>query len=331
MELRVNVCPWLSTSLKRPCDNYITGGFCSRSDMFRCLEYLARNLPELSYSAIQDYTRCKRKFLYGWIMGLEPIEKSRPLFMGSLASSILGVLHNEKIEPTDALSQYEGIIMTAIEESRNQDDPDDEGDVDLWAMKGFFDAYITRERHTIRGIPEYEFRWTEPDYPKLHGFIDLRTTFDTIAYEFKWTTNPDAYNRLKCQEQSSAYFIGAPDIQTITWVLLYPPSLRPKKDEYMPEYCERVKQDVMKRMTTYYVTKKSYWRTEFDLGMYKEKIRLIAGQIMSDVAKSSSAKNLEWLFYQNTNGCSAPGPCEFLPACMAGVLPLDQYKKREKK
>lgn len=327
----INVCQWRSVRFKKPCDEYITGGFCSRSDMFRCIEYLARNTPELSYSAIRDYTRCKRKFLYSWVMGLEPVEKSRPLYMGSLASSILNVLHNDKNSIEESVLQYRDIIMNEIEKSRDLEDPDDEGDQDLWAMKGFFDGYIACEKHTIRGKPEYEFRWKEPDYPVIHGFIDLLTTFETIAYEFKWTTNPDFYNRLKCQEQSSAYFIGAPDIQAITWVLLCPPSLRPKKEEYMPEYCKRVEQDVLKRMETHYMTKKTYWRTEFDLDMYKEKAKLIAKQIMSDIQKSSDVSNLEWLFYQNTSGCYAPSQCEFLPVCTAGVLPLDQYKKLEEK
>lgn len=319
-------CQFRATFTKKPCDYYIQGGFCTRSDMFRCLEYVARNTITLSYSSVRDYTRCKRRFLYSWMYGLQPVELPESLRMGSLVSKILGILHDSRLNTDEAEARYKDIINTSIQESIDPEDEHSEGDYKLWGIKGFFDAYISKERHHVRGIPEYEFMWKIIDYPNLHGYIDLYMEHLNTAYEFKWTTNQHWYDKFHASEQSSAYFLGVSELQNITWVLMSPPKLKPKAKEAMLTYCERVYNDVLKYIETQYIIKKVYWRTEFDLVSYAGKLKMISQEISRMMQMQNVV--LEHAFYQNDNGCYTPSECEYVPICSSGVIPENLYVKK---
>lgn len=87
------ICEFYNPVEGRPCTSYIKGGLCSLPQFYRCIEYIRRNEPTLSYSAVRDYVRCKRCYYYSNIMGIQAIEKSYPLKLGETASKILDNLH----------------------------------------------------------------------------------------------------------------------------------------------------------------------------------------------------------------------------------------------
>src|SRR4030067_1408697 len=196
-------CPYINDAVE-PCTSYLKGGFFSRNDMFRCIEYIRRHEPTLSFSAIKDYTQCHRKFYYAHLQGLQLIEKSKAMEMGSIAAQIIGLLHSKGAEET-AVEQYRKIISDTISNTMDPDDSDSVGDLSLWAMKAMFDAYIELDFHTLKGETEYRFLWNEPEFPRVKGFIDLYDTFG-IGHEFKYTGIPDYYDRFTMNDQLSSYF-----------------------------------------------------------------------------------------------------------------------------
>lgn len=318
-------CPDINDAVA-PCSHYVKGGFCTLPVHFRCVEYVIHHEPPLSYSAISDYSHCHRKFYHGWLQGYELIEKGWALKKGALAAEILGVLHH-KDRADDCVQWYKTRID---EEIRKTIDPEDEallyGRPDLWAMKAMFDVYIELEFHTMKGVTEYEFRWDQPEYPKVHGFVDLvdLTTYDdTQGYEFKYTGNSDNYEKWLVDEQLSAYFIGVPQLKRMTVRCFVPPLYKLSKKESIMDYYDRMAKDIRRRSITEYFISRTYWRNEFDLEAYKQKARMIAHEIV-EYLKTGSIEP----FYCNKKACLSPFPCDFLQSCRYGVFSDQIYRKR---
>jgi hypothetical protein len=331
-----STCPDLSPSPSAPCAHYVHGGFCTLGNHFRCIEYILRHEPPLSFSAIDTYTSCHRKFYWSYLVGLEPVEKSWPLQLGSAASHILGILHNKDIPDDRAKLQYEEYIELLIKDTT---DPEDEeqayGHPDIWRMRAMFDAYIAMDLHTLRGIPEYEFRWTDPEYPKVHGYIDLVqlvTHEDHFGWEFKWTGNPDSYGKFLIEDQICAYLIGDPAINRMTVRCFVPPEMRRKQatkkqtGESMLEFYRRMYDDILTRNFTKYFIDRTYWRSEFNLDNYKNKAARTAQEIMRYIDEAGIAP-----FYQNKKNCLNPFRCDFLSVCENDIerpWEMECYKKR---
>lgn len=97
-----------------PCQHYVKSGFCTLSNHFRCLEYVTRNEPALSYSAVSDYAACHRKFYWSWMCGIEALEKPWAMQLGLYASTILGWLHDQKMPWEAAVARYRAYIDQLI-------------------------------------------------------------------------------------------------------------------------------------------------------------------------------------------------------------------------
>lgn len=320
----------------QPCAHYVRGGYCTLGNHFRCPEFILHNEPPLSFSAIDTYSQCHRKFQLGWLIGLELIEKSWAIKLGTHAATILGWLHNSQIEIPAAVELYKDYIESLIKETTDPEDSERKyGHPDIWKMKAMFDAYIKLDFHTMRGITEYEFRWNEIEVPKVHGFIDLveLVTYEKhFGYEFKWTGNADHYGRFQNGEQYMSYFIGDPKIERITNRCFVPPLVSPKKatkkqsSESIFDFYQRVYDDVIQMNKTKYFIDRTYWKSEFDLEAYKVKAKRVAMEIMRYIDEGGNEP-----FYQNRKACMSPFRCDFLPVCENDIQKpweMECYQKR---
>ena len=334
-----------------PCNHYAKGGFCILQNYFRCLNYIAIREPNLSYTAVSDYTACHRKFYLSWLLGVESIEKPWAMKLGLFASSILGWLHDEKISSEVAVKRYQTYMNRIIGETMDpEDDVLEYGNVDLWKMKAMFDIYVELGYHQLRGITEYEFRWKFDGLPKLHGFIDLYNNLPVInaneidhinaenskgteAWEFKWTGNANNFSKFLIGDQLSTYFLADPKINCIVnRCFLYPQiyqkkSTKVKVGETILDFFERCKSDIRKNPTAYFYDRK-YWRNEFDLDAYKLKIQRVSEEIMSYIKEGKGMDP----FYQNKKNCLNPWPCDFLKCCENDIKDpwnlVSAYKKK---
>jgi len=270
----------------------------------------------LSYSQIQSWTRCKRKWYLAQIVGLEPVELAGPLKRGGIASDVLDLVHTGDANPLAPIKKAYSI----------ERESEDKVERDLAALEGVFTWYIGSEYAEMKGRTQYHWEWKEPDYPRLQGYLDLMyPNEDSIAYEFKYTGNPDNYSRFTLQDQLSAYFLGVPTLQRITLRAIQTPTLKPTKGESQNQYIERVLIDC-KRQPKKYVTDTHYWRSEFDLEAYREKARWVAKEIVEACDRGEKG------CYQNLNACYAPGQCEFLKVCEGGgAVSETLYRYKEKK
>lgn len=166
-----------------------------------------------------------------------------------------------------------------------------------------------------KGRTQAEFLWREPDYPAIHGFLDMLNK--TWAYEFKYTSNPEWYgSKFAVSDQLACYFLGIPDLQRITLRAIQVPSLRTKKDETPEQYQQRIVED-MERQPQHYIVDRNYFRSEFvnDMVEVKEKARFMVREIANAIESLSGGGFFS--FWQNKASCFRPRPCMYLPLCEA--------------
>ncbi len=320
------ICPAYLKAEGKPCEHYQKVGLCNHPMFFRCIEFCRRHEPILSYSSMQDFI-CPRKFYLSYIKGYEEIEKPLPMRLGLACSKTLDQLHSDEknIEKVDVrtLFQWNGPL-----------DEDGFYDFRVEALISVMQAYVELGKHMNKGKTQAEFRYQEPEMPKIHGFIDLLQYQDNIGWEFKYTQRPEAYKKFTLQDQLSTYFLAHQKVQQFTVRTILNPigTLRLGKNEKVEVFRERVYADVLAR-PKHYFEDRSYWRNEFDLDQHKEKIKQIARDIMRYIEEGSGQMinfrqvNTPYTcFLQSEYG--AAGPCEFLTVCETGIISETVYKRR---
>lgn len=323
---------------KLPCVSYLKGGFCTKPNYFRCLEYVSRNEPNLSYTAISDYSACHRKFWWSWMVGIEGIDKPWAMQLGLFASTILGWLHDFRVPTETAVQRYQMYIDRLIAQTIDPEDSEKaEGNPDLWKMKAMFDSYIELGYpQNEKGIPEYGFRWNFDGQPKIKGFIDLLNKQNPEEYhgwEYKYTGNADNFSKYLIEDQLITYLLAEPKIMTMTnRCFLYPTIW--KRTKKNPETCyafyDRCKAEILHDPKGHFYDRK-YWRHEFDYDNYFLKTKRVCDEIMNYIKEGKGMEP----FYQNKKNCFNPWQCDFLRICEHSIkepwLMTEAYKQRKAK
>jgi len=313
------ICEGFQKAQDRPCIHSIENkfDFCELPEMFRCIEWIRRNEPTLSYSTIRD-SFCKRKLYWSYIAGIQLVIKPLPMKLGEIAGQILNLLHNGE---------------TTLIETFNLDSlKDGDGNLpfQIMAMLGLFKGYKEREFNSIKGITQSRFEWREEGYPHIIGYMDLKT-YDKIGYEFKYSSKPDAYKeKFIIQDQVATYFLGNPTLERITVRAIQVPQLKLAKNESLENYRDRVHQDFLTR-PLHYINDTSFWRNEFNYDEIREKYKMIANEIQRFIEMGGLR-----FFYQSNgpNTCfgdttgTMMSNCQYLQICESGVVSDQLYRKR---
>ena len=318
----MSICPDIDTRVS-PCKYYIQGGFCKLPYNFRCVEWLARNTISMSYSSVKDWATCRRKYYYAYIRGIQlrPEHVNIRMMAGTIMSEVLDEVHKVDIDSSIksrtevVLAKYANLIVDTSEGGQKISQ-------ELSKIRALQLYLIESPFAEIKGQTQCEWFWREPDYPQLHGFLDLLTTIPTIAYEFKYSGSPDIYaSKFIVSDQLSTYFLGMPNLQRITLRAIRVPTLRPKKDEQEQDYINRMYEDI-KRQPHHYIIDTNFFRSEFgeDMEETKEKARFMVREIAQSVEAFSSSGMAA--FYQNKFSCYKPTPCPYLPLCEGSTTKL---------
>ena len=319
------ICEGFLEDSNRPCAHSVENNhqFCELDSMSRCTEWIRRFEPQLSYSTIRN-SFCKRKLWWSYICGIELIEKPLPMKLGEIAGWFLDQCHNVNADWNPS----------GPEKMNNLRNNEGELPIQIESMIGLFMGYHDKEFDSFKGKTQSYFKWREDGFPIVSGYLDLENHQEKIAYEFKYTTRPDAYsNKFIIQDQITTYFLGKPHLERITLRAIQVPQLRLAKNETHEDYRERVRQDFIAR-PLYYIHDTNYWRSEFNYDELREKYRMIAQEIQKCIEMGGQK-----YFYQS-NGPStcfgettgmAVSNCEYLSICESGVVSEQLYKKREVK
>jgi len=318
------ICEGFFKGEGRPCVHSVDekGDFCDLPEMFRCIEWIRRHEPILSYSTIKN-SFCKRKLYLSYICGYELIVKPLPMKLGEVAGKYLDYLHSKDSPPT-----FDNSFLLPLR--------DDEGNfpVQIAAIMGLFNGYKKKEFDSMKGKTQSHFRWMEDGYPIIHGFMDLMIYDEKMGYEFKYTKKPETYSsKFIMQDQIGSYFLGNSKIERITVRAIQVPELKLAKNETIEDYTERVTKDFISR-PLHYIHDTSFWRSEFNYDEIREKYKMIANEILRYIEMGGQK-----YFYQSNSPqtCFGEGTgvgisnCEYLTLCESGVVSDQIYRKREVK
>ncbi len=315
----------------KPCGHYLKQGLCDHPSFFRCIEFIRVHEPILSYSSMQSFM-CHRKFYYSYILGIEPLDKAMPLKLGSLASLILDQVHSKTLN----LEKVKVRSLMKWDNKEGNQDNFDTYDYRVEALISVLQAYVDLGKHNEKGKTQCEFRYFEPEMPQIHGFIDMLGYEENIGFEFKYTSNPDAYSKFTLEDQLSTYFLAHPTVQRFTVRTILNPvgTLKLGKNEQVEVFAQRVYMDALAR-PKHYFHDQSYWRNEFDLDEHRAKIKSIAMDIVALINRGKGQiyafrkVNTPHTCYLMSNKNTGPSPCEFLSCCSTGVISETLYKRRK--
>lgn len=301
-------CKDLNNSIKTPCNFYVTTGFCSKPDYFRCIEYMVNNEPIISYSAMRNFLRCEQLYYDTNILGLERIEKSDALKIGKYVDSAL-----------------------------NRKEVDVSGEEDVWLQKA---RAIAEGMHTL-GITKHivnqdfksqkEFTIQRDGFPQIHGFIDFHHVSNKFFLELKTTSKPDTYqDKFLIEDQVGTYFLSNSDYQFCVMLIIRIPELiYNENQENLQKYYNRCLDDIVRRPRHYFIGY-NYETNKFGIKFYRQEMNLdelIRRYKWTIKEIQQCAKENYWPLRKGS--CFFPSKCDFYEACSIGISE-DRYKKKGK-
>jgi len=304
-----SVCKYLKPGNSKPCRFYIKTGSCNRNDIFRCIEYISRFQPTLSFTGVNHFLRCPRQYYLSNIKGLQLDEEYQ----------------------SDALKIGKN-VDTALTANPDIEIPEKDKNK-LWVAKvqAVLDAFNNLFPEVLTGYTgQKEFYWQDDGYPQVRGFVDLAVHNHFI--ELKCASRPEYYtNPYWIHDQMGTYFLSNPNYgYGVVWAIRVPQLKQSGnfRDEPLEDYKNRCVRDMLKRPTYYFsgydkVAKAfgvKFYRSEFDLGAIKARYKWLAKHIKECVQAD--------YWYQNKTQCLYPFKCDYLNICETGGISEDLYTYR---
>jgi hypothetical protein len=295
---------------KDNCLYYIKGGLCMKDTRFRCEEYVRQNEVVLSYSGINSFMKCPRKYYWGSYMGLR-------VKMERMSDAV-------KIGSSFDECMTKGVDVLPAD---RQNVPADVGEAKVCAMVDASRSLVSND--VWRGQGQREIIWEEEGYPRMLCKVDI-SRGDEFC-EIKCSGRPDYYsNPYYIHDQLATYFMADKRYEKCTMLIIRVPGLRLSKNENIMEFYGRCLDDMIARPVYYFngydAGSRSfgtvYYRSEFDIDSIKARAKKVGQHIKEAVDED--------YWYQDRTQCMLPGQCDYLSVCNTGGISMDIYEYREK-
>ncbi len=294
----------------KQCMYYLNGGMCSKDGRFRCEEYIKQKEPVLSYSGVNSFMKCPRKYYWSSMRGL----KVKEHLMG---------------DPLKIGLTVDGYITGGMSPSNLSDS------VAMAKINAMCDACAILIDPLNNIWPHYsgqrELLWQEDDYPSVLCKIDLEKKDGTGFVELKCSSRPDFYtNPFYIHDQCGTYFLANPKYQTCEVWVIRVPALRLGKNEDIEGFKERCYNDMVAKPEWYFneydgankTFGSTFYRNEFELDEIKKRIKHMGERIVRAVKED--------YWYQDRQQCMLPGKCDYMSVCDTGGVSEDLYEWRKK-
>ncbi len=317
----MGVCKYRIKEEGSPCRYYIKGGLCFLPDQYRCIESILVRGLGLSYSQVNDFTSCKRKYYYRNIKGIiaRPEMVSKPMKIGQLFHTGYGDLFRKTNLITRTINKYwPGEILDEDKKEINK----------VLALLDYIHGNINPQFEGLIGC-EQRFRTENPD---IVGVFDR--LYEDHFVEIKLTSRPEFFiSPHFLESQIASYFLANPNLQYCTMEVVRAPRLRTSgqyEDEASSAYQFRTSKDIKKRPAYYFQgydkeTKtfgRKFFRNEFNLEEIQNRYKHIEYEIRSAIERDA--------FYKEQHSCLLPSQCEYLGICESGGVSdlLFNYRKK---
>jgi len=305
-----------------PCKHYIRlpnkdePGLCDLPENFHCTEAFKHKIPAISVSSAKDFSSCRMKYFYHKVQGIEckPAKLPEPIKCGKIWDEYMNMVYSgpdasnesfEKAINTSQLPDYtaaklQGLIYAFQELNIH---------VDLANCQRVLNANILTSN--VIGVVDRDYS----DY-----FV-----------ETKLSSRPNFYDHLESIHfQAGAYFLLNPSYEHMILEVTRLPGLKQKPDESINAFASRIKSDIIKRPSYYFIGLnrktlrfgRKYMRSEFNLDKIKKTFQIISQDIQRAVVSD------EW--YENELACHSPSNCMYLPIHRTGAISESIYQMQDK-
>lgn len=269
-------------------------------------------METLTYSRIKMRKNCPCAEHFRYDLGLTLRYKKQALQLGSAVHKGL-----ETGDINKALAEFDNIFPL-------HQDEQDKLDITKATCKAMLNGY--RNKWDFFGddtIKEYEFILPIIN-PKtkaksrsfyLAGKIDAITQIDDqywlVEYKTASQINSDYFYRLDLDEQISLYMYAAKRALKINPVgiiyrVIRKPSIRPKKNESINQYCYRLERDYIER-NDFYFFEGRFYRDDTAVKDFERELWEFTKQKLYDTHHN--------IHYKNPSRCLDYGVCEYFPLC----------------
>lgn len=312
------ICPDYKAKESEICAHFISRGFCSSLKWFRCIEFIRRNKPIMSHSAVDSFVRCKYNFYMGWIKGWRTTKVNLAPTTGNLMHAYFATFHADNDHDVKraekSIAKYRAELVDPYSET---------GEMVLAAQivpylfQGYRKACRDGKIRDLKGRAESPFI-VEHDNFTLKARMDLDMGDEIVDY--KYVSNPDNYTFFSTRFQATIYLSLHEQAQKITFRCIRRPKLRQGKNETVQDYLERIRQDIYGR-PGFYVKDETYYRSEYQFDKRLAEIGRMAGEIADHI------DDPEFWWQASSERCLTPWKCDFYDACTSGVWSEQIYKQ----
>jgi len=316
----------------KPCKYYISSGvdgeagFCELPSEFRCIEAVRHCAPRLSFSAVNNWCKCRYCYYLNQVKGVQTQDhmKSNPLKMGGIWDKVWNEIF---LHGVIDLSKMANIIRI---ESEKEQLGEKETQILLALLRGIHHIGFTPPHAT----PQVLMQYLIAGKMNLIGYAD-GIMENKMLFEVKLSSKPDYYTTLfNIHDQVGTYFLAEKRLEKVVMLVTRVPWLKSVKrfeDEDAEEHGARVFKDVCKRPSHYFQgwdnkTKKFgkvFYRGEFDLDELRDKYVHIAREIPEAVKLDA--------MYQEKGNCMSPFKCDYMDICISGGVSEGIYRVRSDK
>ena len=318
----MTTCPFKKPAPGLPCTHYIRlpdknePGLCDLPNQFHCVEALKHKIPAISVSSAKDFSSCRMKYFYHKVMGIEckPSKLPDPIKCGKIWDEYMNMVYSGPDASNEAFEK-------AINESQLPD-------YTAAKLQGLIYAFqelgiVTDLANCQRTLKSIILR------TPIIGVVDR--CYEDYFVETKLSSRPNYYDHIESIHfQAGVYFSLNPSYDYMILEVTRLPSLRQKPDESIDAFASRIKSDIIKRPSYYFIglnrkTMKfgrKYMRSEFNLTKIKRTLQIVTQDIHRAIASDE--------FYENELACHSPSNCMYLPIHRTGKISESIYQMQDK-
>ena len=291
----------------------------------------------LTNSARTSFLNCRMKFYWQYICRLTPVKASLPFLIGGLFHEGLEAIYNNSFEE----DTFREKVIGEIEKAMDAAETDKESEM-LWAqeaiimgmLKGYRERYAKQDKAQWEIIaPETDFVFNLQSGLQYAGKRDLlvksRMVDGIVLVEHKTTSILGAgyLAKLPLDNQILIYCKSVeedPKFKQLPKQIIYniirKSSSRQRQSESFNQYKERIEQEYMDNLNSYFYREVIPVNAKAIKESYKE-LEMCSKEIIRCMETG--------YYYKNTTQCTAYGTCPYMPLCLKEKLAINRFVQRE--
>ena len=282
----------------------------------------------LSHSSIGTKLNCPKKYDWHYNQRLELIEGPRALGLGKAFQK--AIEHQDPEAGVRALREAAPLARDQKQEDRLQ--------IEEATVRAGAKLYLKRWPGGVDEAREYQYRvrlrspWTGRPSMSFDllgyadGIVDAAAGLELIENKFVGQISELGVRKLRLDRQVGLSCYGlwralGKEVRVVRYRYVRKPSIKPKQNESIPEFCERLEADYADP------GRRDFYSHAEDLFRTAEDLALIEAELWEWAEQLRHAKR-RGFFTRNTSHCHDFGGCPYIPLCVGDPDAKSLYRER---